>query len=140
MTLFVNVSQFKYIDKNNKEQYVSGIIALSSKNGGVTWFIDLDSNGQPIIYSDHNLQTNPYILNSLLFVVDSLQNKLIVKNIENKLVQRTNVVASNVLSQNIYAVRKENGDIYVYYYSMSGSVLASCSKDNGINWQNLDNW
>ena len=140
LTLFMNVNKFKYKDKDDKDGTVSGIISLSSKNGGITWVADADSNKIPIIYSDNTSQKNPYLLGSLLFVMDSSQNKLIVKNLEKKLVQRTNVVASNVLPQNIYAVMKETGEIYVYYNNMNGNISASCSRDNGITWQGLNNW
>jgi len=146
LTLFMNVNKFKYKDKNNKDATVNGIISLSSKNGGITWVVEtVDPNGtppdnQPVVYSDNIYQKNPYLLGSLLFVIDSSQNKLIVKNLEKNLVQRTNVVASGVASQNIYAVMKETGEIYVYYNSMNGNISASCSKNNGITWQVLNNW
>lgn len=136
ITLFVEVQDLLYKDKNNKNQKISGIVSLVSKNNGLIWLLTADDNNVPIIYNDNEFQTNPYQLGELLFLIDKKSQQLVVKNLETKI---TKGIADDILPQKIYATMKENGLIYVYYI-VNGNVVASFSNDSGITWQYLTNW
>jgi len=137
ITLFLYVSDLIYKDKKDVENKISGIVSLTSINSGVTWVVTVDKNNVPIIYNDHALQANPYQLGQLLFLIDGKSNQLVVKFLYSGI---TKVVSEGVLQQKIYAIMKETGDIYVYYYRSNGNVSASVSNDGGVTWNFLNNW
>jgi len=138
ISLFINVTDFKYKDKDDKDGTVSGIISLSSKNSGITWIAEDDDDDVPIVYGN-SLETNPYILDNILFVINE-KNELVAKDLQNKSVIATKVVAYDVLKQNIYASKQENGQMFVYYYNKDGNLSALLSKDGGATWTGLNNW
>jgi len=113
---------------------------LYSGNGGINWILDKNSSNEIVFYNDNEFQIVSYVLDSLLFVIDSSEYVLLVKHIENQDVVLTQTIDNDVLPQNIYVTKKENGEICAYYYKKDGNTCASKSLDGGISWNGLNNW
>lgn len=144
INLFVFVNKITPLkrseDDNDKKDVNNSVILLKSHNKGLTWKIESDDNGEAILFSNNGNQKNPYNLGDLLFLIDSGQNSLIVKNLNSKNLSEYKVIATDVVPHNISAIMKENGLIYVYYYSKTGNVSALVSYDSGYSFQQLNNW